>query len=291
MRRDSTLVAVSQPTVPDVVAAAARLLGRPLALVRELTGGQHARTLLADDGAAHVVVRVFPRADDAVARELAVLARLGPLGRLAPAALAHGDLDGHGVIVTEAVPGGPPSPTLDPVVIGEQLGVALAAVHRLDPSGLPDDVREPTLRAGRLAASAQEAWREADLDRVLTHGDYWSGNTVWEGDRLAGVVDWSGGRRRAGSTSPGAGRTSSCSGPPTRPTGSSRPTRARSGAGCSTCTPGTWSPPPGRTRTSRRGRRTTPGSDGPRSTRGCSARASTRLDAWLGSLIGPRTTG
>jgi aminoglycoside phosphotransferase (APT) family kinase protein len=194
MRRDSTLVAVSQPTVPDVVAAAARLLGRPLALVRELTGGQHARTLLADDGAAHVVVRVFPRGDDAVTRELAVLARLGPLGRLAPAALAHGDLDGHGVIVTEAVPGGPPSPTLDPVVIGEQLGVALAAVHRLDPSGLPDDVREPTLRAGRLAASAQEAWREADLDRVLTHGDYWSGNTVWEGDRLAGVVDWSGAR-------------------------------------------------------------------------------------------------
>ncbi|WP_420369317.1 phosphotransferase [Curtobacterium sp. L1-20] len=185
---------MSQPTVPDVVAAAARLLGRPLALVCELTGGQHARTLLADDGAVRVVVRVFPRADDAVARELAVLARLGPLGRLAPAALAHGDLDGHGVIVTEAVPGGPPSPTLDPVVIGEQLGVALAAVHRLDPSGLPDDVREPTLRAGRLAASAQEAWREADLDRVLTHGDYWSGNTVWEGDRLAGVVDWSGAR-------------------------------------------------------------------------------------------------
>lgn len=194
MRRDTTLVAVSQPTVPDVVATAARLLGRPLTLVRELTGGQHARTLLADDGAAHVVVRVFPRADDAVARELAVLARLGPLGRTAPAALAHGDLDGHGVIVTEAVPGGPPSPTLDPVVVGEQLGVALAAIHRLDPSGLPDDVREPTLRAGRLAATAQEAWREADLDRVLTHGDFWSGNTVWEGDRLAGVVDWSGAR-------------------------------------------------------------------------------------------------
>src|SRR4051812_18814460 len=113
---------------------------------------------------------MFPRGDDSVARELAVLARLGPLGRLAPADLAHGDLDGHGVIVTEAVPGGPPSPTLHPVVIGEQLGVALAAIHRLDPAGLPDENREPTNRAGRLAAVAQEAWREADLDRVLTHG-------------------------------------------------------------------------------------------------------------------------
>lgn len=185
---------MSQPTTPDLVDAAARLLGRPLTLVRELTGGQHARTLLATDDAEHVVVRMFPRGDDSVARELAVLARLGLLGRLAPAELAHGDLDGHGVIVTEAVPGGPPSPTLDPVVTGEQLGVALAAIHRLDPTGLPDEDREPTNRAGRLAAVAQEAWREADLDRVLTHGDFWSGNTVWDGDRLTGVVDWSGAR-------------------------------------------------------------------------------------------------
>ncbi|WIB77615.1 aminoglycoside phosphotransferase family protein [Curtobacterium sp. MCPF17_002] len=183
-----------QPTTTALVDAAAGLLGRPLTLARELTGGQHARTLLVDDGDAHVVVRMFPRADDSVARELEVLRRLGPLGRLAPRALAHGELEGHGVIVTEAVPGGPPSPTLDPVVIGEQLGVALAAVHRLDPTGLPDDAREPTTRAGRLAASAQEAWREADLDRVLTHGDFWSGNTVWDGDRLTGVVDWSGAR-------------------------------------------------------------------------------------------------
>lgn len=181
-----------QPTATDLFDAAGRLLGRPLTLVRALTGGQHARTALAIDGDEDVVVRMFPPADDSVARELEVLSRLGPLGRLAPRALAHGDVDGRGVIVTEAVPGGVPSPSLDPVVLGEQLGAALAAVHRLDPAGLPDEDREPTHRAGRLAASAQEAWREADLDRVLTHGDFWSGNTVWDGDRLTGVVDWSG---------------------------------------------------------------------------------------------------
>ena len=182
----------SAPSSSALVDGAARLLGRPLTLDRALTGGQHARTLLVADGDERVVVRMFPRADDAVDREREVLSRLGPLGSLAPRLLAHGATDGYPVIVTEAVPGGPPAPTLDPVVIGEQLGVALAAIHELDPVGLTDEVRQPTQRAGRLAAAAHEAWQEADLDRVLTHGDFWSGNTVWAGDRLAGVVDWSG---------------------------------------------------------------------------------------------------
>lgn len=183
---------MNQISTTQLVDTAARLLGRPLTVERELTGGQHARTVLASDGSERVVVRVFPRGDDAVARELAVMPRLGPLGRSAPGLLAQGEDDGRPVIVTEALPGGPPRPDLDPIVIGEQLGTALAAIHRLDPIGLPDDAREPSLRAGRLASTAHEAWREVDLDRVLTHGDFWSGNTVWEGDRLTGIVDWSG---------------------------------------------------------------------------------------------------
>jgi aminoglycoside phosphotransferase (APT) family kinase protein len=183
---------VDQLTSPAIVAAAADLLGRPLTLDRELTGGQHARTLMAVDGDARVVVRMFPRGDDAVRREREVLRRLGPLGTLAPRLLAHGEAQGHPVIVTDAVPGGPPAPGLDPVVIGEQMGRALAEIHRLDPVDLPDESRRPTRRAGRLATSAHEAWREVDLDRVLTHGDFWSGNALWEGERLTGIVDWSG---------------------------------------------------------------------------------------------------
>jgi aminoglycoside phosphotransferase (APT) family kinase protein len=35
---------------------------------------------------------------------------------------------------------------------------------------------------GRLATSAQ----------VLTHNDFWSGNTLWAAGQLTGVVDWSG---------------------------------------------------------------------------------------------------
>lgn len=183
---------MDQLTSPAIVAAAADLLGRPLTLDRELTGGQHARTLMAVDGDARVVVRMFPHGDDAVRREREVLRRLGPLGTLAPRLLAHGEAQGHPVIVTDAVPGGPPAPGLDPVVTGEQMGRALAEIHRLDPVDLPDESRQPTRRAGRLATSAHEAWREVDLDRVLTHGDFWSGNALWEGERLTGIVDWSG---------------------------------------------------------------------------------------------------
>ena len=30
---------------------------------------------------------------------------------------------------------------------------------------------------------------------MLTHSDYWSGNVVWRGGRLTGIVDWSGAAR------------------------------------------------------------------------------------------------
>ncbi|WP_186377113.1 aminoglycoside phosphotransferase family protein [Curtobacterium pusillum] len=185
---------MDQLTSTDLVAAAADLLRRPLVLDRTLTGGQHARTLLATDtdGGGQVVVRSFPHGDDAVDRERGVLPRLGPLGDLVPRLLAHGTAGGHPVIVTTAVPGTAAGPGIDLVTAGEQLGVALAAIHELDPTGLPDEDRRPVLRAGRLASAAHEAWAEADLDRVLTHGDFWSGNTLWVGDRLSGVVDWSG---------------------------------------------------------------------------------------------------
>ena len=40
------------------------------------------------------------------------------------------------------------------------------------------------------------AWKElSDAPRVVTHNDFWSGNTVWCNDRLTGIVDWSGAGR------------------------------------------------------------------------------------------------
>lgn len=45
------------------------------------------------------------------------------------------------------------------------------------------------------AASAVTASREllTRAPAVLTHYDFWSGNTLWRGGVLTGVVDWSGG--------------------------------------------------------------------------------------------------
>ncbi|WJY00962.1 aminoglycoside phosphotransferase family protein [Curtobacterium sp. 458] len=175
-----------------VVDRGSALVGRPLHAVRVLTGGQHARTVLADDGEQHVVVRTFPRGDDAVLREAAVLARLEPLGVLAPRLLAHGTVDGLPTVVTSALPGSVPPADLDLGSAADQLGAALARVHELDPTGLPDDGRAPKRVAGRLAGAARAVWPTTDQARVLTHGDFWSGNAVWQDDRLSGIVDWSG---------------------------------------------------------------------------------------------------
>lgn len=179
-------------TEQTVVDHGSALLGRPLHPVRVLTGGQHARAVLAVDGEQHVVVRTFPPGDDAVVREVSVLGRLSPLGGLAPRLLAHGTVGRVPTIVTSALTGTVPSASLDLDAAAEQLGAALALVHGLDPVGLPDDGREPKRTAGRLGGAARLAWPTTDQTRVLTHGDFWSGNAVWQGDRLTGIVDWSG---------------------------------------------------------------------------------------------------
>ncbi|MFC6707927.1 phosphotransferase family protein [Flexivirga alba] len=178
-----------------VVAAGARVLGRPLHLVRELTGGQHAITLLTTDGAESFVVRAFPRESPAVAQEIDVLDRLGPFGAMAPRLVADGEESGHPVIVTTALDGDHPGPGLSPHTIAEEMAIALAAIHRLDGSGLRTEPQEPPWRPGGLSARAHEEWGRLDLStRVLTHFDFWCGNALWKDDRLVGVVDWNGAR-------------------------------------------------------------------------------------------------
>lgn len=177
------------------IAAGSRLVSRPLRLVRELTGGQHAVTLLATDGAESYVVRAFPHASPAVSHEIEALSRLSPLGAMTPRLIAHGEESGHPVIVTAALDGDHPGPGLCPHVIAEEMAIALAAIHRLDGSGLRPEPQEPPRRSGRLAARAHEEWERLDLStRVLTHFDFWCGNALWNGDRLVGVVDWNGAR-------------------------------------------------------------------------------------------------
>lgn len=164
----------------EVVAAGSRLLSRRLRLQRELTGGQHASAALATDGTESCVVRAFPSSDQAVAREVTVLERLKPLGQIASRLLAHGENSGHSIIVTSALPGHHPDPGLPLTTIAEQMAMALAAIHRLDGTGLRAELYEPPNRGGRLSAPAHELsvrarqeWHRLDVStRVLTHFDF-----------------------------------------------------------------------------------------------------------------------
>ncbi|SEN64723.1 phosphotransferase family protein [Cryobacterium luteum] len=212
---------------------AARELGvSELHWVRTLPGGTHATTTVvaASDGT-EFVLRQFPPGDDAVRREIRVLAGLGGLGDLAPHLLAadpdgtahsdstahgdstahshstahgdstahsdstaHGDSTAHSdsgcpLIVTTLLPGRASITPTDPHDFARQLGAALARIHSLatDPA-LPDLFTEP-----RADSPLRSLWRElAGEPRVLTHNDFWSGNTVWQQERLTGIVDWSG---------------------------------------------------------------------------------------------------
>ncbi|WP_433366551.1 phosphotransferase family protein [Actinoplanes sp. CA-142083] len=145
----------------------------------KLAGGTHAITHLirTTDPVRELVLRRFPPGDDAASREAIVLAALDGLDGLAPRLLAAdpaGRRFGEPATLLTRLPGEAslaPRPT--------QLGRALARVH-----ATPLD---------RLAAFPELKPVEQPL--VLTHNDFWSGNVLWDGDTLTGVVDWSGARR------------------------------------------------------------------------------------------------
>lgn len=178
-----------------------------VAAVVRLEGGQHAETWRVDleKPARSVVVRQFPAGDPAAADEQAVLDALGGLGGLAPLPLAA-DLDGrwsaHPTSLVSWLDGGPDLAPDDPSGWARELARGLAAVHALPVErlgtlpGAFEGAGSRAVVAGPLAAAVRERWHEAVASpQVLTHGDYWSGNVVWRGGRLTGIVDWSGARR------------------------------------------------------------------------------------------------
>jgi aminoglycoside phosphotransferase (APT) family kinase protein len=184
-------------------------LAGPAATVRgtlALAGGTHARTYLIQtaDPEREFILREFGPGDDAVRREMQVLAALDGLGGLAPRLLAGhpGDQppDGPWILISR-LPGTADITPGDPAAFARQLGETLARIHatarhRLagfpsvfdQPGGSPAALSGP---AASLVAARWEALAHARI--VLTHYDFWSGNTVWEGGILTGVVDWSGG--------------------------------------------------------------------------------------------------
>ena len=176
--------------------------------VGRLVGGQHADTWRVDT--AHpeltVVVRQFPAADSAAAREQQVLMTLDGLGGLAPVLLG-GDLDGrwseHPTSLISWLDGHADITPSDAEKWASQLGNALAIAHAMprnrlaglpsvfDRSGGSQDVLD-----GPLATKVRSRWTQIiGAPEVLTHHDYWSGNVVWRDETLTGIVDWSGGSR------------------------------------------------------------------------------------------------
>jgi aminoglycoside phosphotransferase (APT) family kinase protein len=171
-----------------------------------LAGGTHARTYLIRTAAPEreLILREYAVGEDAVRREMRVLTALDGLGGLAPRLLAgHPDSqppEGPWILISrlagiaDIIPGDPPA-------FAQQLGVALARIHAAGGhglAGLPSVFDRPggspATLSGPAASLVAARWPElTSAQAVLTHYDYWSGNTVWERGVLTGVVDWSGG--------------------------------------------------------------------------------------------------
>ncbi len=204
-------MARSEPLPSPGALQEVRHLAGPSAVVLgavRLEGGQHADTWRVDteNPATSVVVRQFPAGDPAAAAEQRVLRALDGLGGLAPAPLGI-DLDGrwseHPTSLTGWLDGQPDIDPADPDEWARELARGLAAVHAVEPERLAKlpsvadrgEASEAKL-TGPLAAEVRSRWPQLlAAPQVLTHGDYWSGNVVWRGGKLTGIVDWSSGAR------------------------------------------------------------------------------------------------
>jgi len=196
--------------VPPMSAALQRIaeIAGPLATVdrvHALPGGTHARTHLVQTANPEldVVLREFPPGDDAGEREARVLTALDGLGGLAPRLLASdvdGTWSGRPAVVISRLPGHAHVTPADPRDWAAQLGEALARIHAANlqrATGFERVFDRTGGSQGKLSGPAAarvgadwEGIRSAPT--VLTPYDYWSGNVLWQGAVLSGVVDWSG---------------------------------------------------------------------------------------------------
>jgi aminoglycoside phosphotransferase (APT) family kinase protein len=174
--------------------------------IRALAGGTHACTYLVRTAnpEQEFVLREFPPGDDAAVDEARVLAALDGLDGLAPRLRAtgvSGEPSGGPWLLISRLPGVADINPGRPGVWAAQLGEALGQVHGTAGHRLAGFSSVFSRLRGPLAAGSGPAARVVAANwglltgapDVLTHYDYWSGNTVWECGTLTGVVDWSGG--------------------------------------------------------------------------------------------------
>lgn len=189
------------------VERAAALAG-PDATVREisaLAGGTHAHTyqIHTSNPELEIILREFPPGDTAARHEAEVLTALDGLDGLAPRLLASGTDGAQPATpwnLISRLPGAANITPARPSAFAAQLGATLARIHATSPARLGRFPRVPDGRGGSIgalsgpAASPVAASYELLISApgVLTHYDFWSGNTLWQRGVLTGVVDWSG---------------------------------------------------------------------------------------------------
>jgi aminoglycoside phosphotransferase (APT) family kinase protein len=156
-----------------------------------------------------VVLRtVHPDRRPQLATEAAALA-LAEDRRLAAPRLLAVDLDGAAAgqpaLLMTALPGTSQIPSVAPPGRLRALAAVVAALHTVAAAPSPDlPPRVRPLADVDFAAQRRTTGSSALLDAaerlsrlpppegptVFIHGDLWQGNTVWDGERCAGMVDW-----------------------------------------------------------------------------------------------------
>jgi aminoglycoside phosphotransferase (APT) family kinase protein len=192
----------------------AEAVGREPGRVRSLPGTSfHRNHAIEVPGGEPVVLRCWAGegwertdADFDARREAAVLELLADTPVPAPRLLAadpEGLRCGVPALLVTFLPGSPPGAGLPPDALVDGMAQAGDAIHAVDAAGrvpayrryvAAEQLEVPAwARRPELWLRAIELAREAppDLPACLIHRDFHPGNTLWEADRLTGVVDWS----------------------------------------------------------------------------------------------------
>jgi aminoglycoside phosphotransferase (APT) family kinase protein len=166
---------------------------------------------LSEPGACAVVLRLGTEADHpGLETEVAALKWAAAHGLPTPRLLGT-DLGGEVspgslAVLTTALSGTSHLSGEPPRARLKALGEALALIHRVPPPSSPAlPIRTSPIgvfdfAALRQSAPARPLLQQAEEEiaglarperiEVFVHGDFWHGNTLWDGDALSGVVDW-----------------------------------------------------------------------------------------------------
>lgn len=196
--------------------------GAALLRVRSLTGGISAQVTALDitraDGRAETLVARQHGAVDlannprVASMEYDLLTRLAAHGIAAPRpyfADESGELLPSPYLVLSYIDGSPDAYPSDHAAFARQVAAALQAIHAVDAAEVAFLPRAADRIARKLAtppARLDAELREAEVRRwlaahppagrnapCLAHGDFWTGNLLWQDGRLAGIVDWENG--------------------------------------------------------------------------------------------------